>query len=359
MSKLPDAAQLPAAPLHVSPCPEGTSLHLEGQSLCVASPVDFTEACFCVPALRALMHFKPQSTIAILCPESQQALWQVMPELNHVISYRDDASARQIQGLLADFEPKFESAVIWEAGKAARALAHAGVTQRLGYPASGLEKLLTDVVSVANAPGPIEHRVRHYLNFVEKLGADGFVKANFLKPPMSAAPEKLRIVIAPLSEYGSAYQWPVERFKEVMDVMDSRYSGIEWIILGGGSVEQKSDARVELEAMSPGRVKNDAKDLDQARVLETLKKSTALLACDGELAHVAAHVGLPAAVVFGPNEPEWRRPLGAQSLVIREHVACSPCYLAKCPLDHRCQLQVSVEMVVASLEDAIKLRQEQ
>ncbi len=71
---------------------------------------------------------------------------------------------------------------------------------------------------------------------------------------------------------------------------------------------------------------------------------------------MAAHVGLPAAVVFGPNEPEWKRPLGKQSRVIREHVACSPCYLPKCPMDLRCQDEVTPEMVAVALEEALVVR---
>ena len=73
---------------------------------------------------------------------------------------------------------------------------------------------------------------------------------------------------------------------------------------------------------------------------------------------MAAHIGLPAAVIFGPNAPEWKRPLGKQSIVVRDHVACSPCFLDKCPLDSRCQTQVTVDMVVDALEQALRLRQE-
>ena len=348
MSKLPEAV----------PCPDKPPLHLKGGYLCVAAPVDLTEACFSVPAVRALRRFRPLSTMAVLCPESQQGLWASMPEVNHVIVYQDEASARQIARILTDFEITFESAVVWEAGKPAKALARVGVLQRLGYPASGLEKLLTDVVTVARVPGPIEHRVRYYLNFVDQLGGDVFVRGNFEYAALPIPPEKPRIVIAPLSEYGSAYQWPVERFIDVIDAMDASHPGINWEILGTDAGHDKTDARMTLEALAAGKARNLPGKLNLVKVIEALSKSSAMLACDGEIAHIAAHIGLPAAVIFGPNEPEWKRPLGKQSLVIREHVACSPCYLAECPLDHRCQHEVSVEQVVNSLQEALKLRLE-
>ncbi len=346
MSKLPDAV----------PCPEKPPLHLKGGYLCVAAPTNYTEACFSAPAVRALRGVGPQSTMVILCSESQESLWNTMPELNDVITYPNKASAKHIARILASKDVKFESSISWEAGEAAKAFARADVLQRLGYPAAGLEKFLTDKVEVVLSPGPIEHRVRHYLNFVSKLGGDAFVRANFQTPPLAPAPERLLIALSPASEYGAAYQWPIERYKEVVDIMDGRYPDIEWAIVGGDSPKGKSDVCAELGVMLGDRAKNFSKDWDREKTIQSLPYSSVLLACDGEMAHLAAHVGLPAVVIFGPNEPDWKRPLGKQSRVLREHVACSPCYLEKCPLDHRCQSAVTAEMVVVELEAALAVR---
>ena len=81
------------------------------------------------------------------------------------------------------------------------------------------------------------------------------------------------------------------------------------------------------------------------------------MASDGEVAHWAAHIGLPAVVIFGPGEPDWMRPLGKQSRVVRERAACSPCYLSKCPLDHRCLNEIRVEDVEMALESSLAERE--
>lgn len=348
MSKLPQAV----------PCPDKPPLHLRGGYLCVASPLDITEACFSVPAVRALRHFRPHATIAILCPKSQEPVWRSVSQLNHVLVYEDGASVGDIAALLKGFEITFESVVLWEAGNAAKAFARLKTMQRLGYPAPSLKACLTDEVGAPDSPGPVEHRVRYYLNFVRMLGGDAFVTASFERPPLPPPPSRPRIVIVPSSEYGDSYQWPLERFVEVVQLMNDCYADIEWIIHGLKNSEKRQDLHAELAGMLDDGVQNLAGKLNLEKTLNLLASSSAVLACDGALAHLAAHLGVPAAVIFGPNEPEWKRPLGKQSLVVREHVACSPCYQAQCPLDMRCLLKLSADAVFEQLHRALRSRHE-
>lgn len=345
-SKLPDAAPIPDRP----------PLHLKGGYLCIAAPVSLTEACFSVPAVRALRHFRPQATMAVVCPQSQAPLWQTMEELNEVIAYPDNASSRQIAKLLKGRAAPFESSVSWEAGEAAAAFHRAGVLQRLGYPAKGLEKHLTDPVTVPLQPGPVEHRVRHYLNLVQRLGGNPFVRKTFQTPPLAPAPAKLRIALAPASEYGATHQWPLERFKELVETLGRETGGVDWVILSSGPRTGGNTTAPEnagLAALLEGKAEDFTGEWTMEKTIEGLRHCSALVSCDNELAHLAAHAGLPAVVVFGPNEPAWKRPLGKQCRIVREHVACSPCFLAKCPLDMRCQEAVTVDAVCRELRAAL------
>ena len=49
-----------------------------------------------------------------------------------------------------------------------------------------------------------------------------FVRSSFEMPALPEPPEKVKIALAPFSEYGSAYQWPVERFLQVIDILNER-----------------------------------------------------------------------------------------------------------------------------------------
>jgi heptosyltransferase-2 len=70
-----------------------------------------------------------------------------------------------------------------------------------------------------------------------------------------------------------------------------------------------------------------------------------VIAADGSLPHLAAHVGATCVVLFGPNDPAWKRPLGRRHAIVRRDVECAPCLLAKCPLDLRCQIELESERV--------------
>ena len=66
---------------------------------------------------------------------------------------------------------------------------------------------------------------------------------------------------------------------------------------------------------------------------------------DSGAMHVAGAVGLPVVGIFGPTDPEATRPATPRFTLIREPVACSPCLLRHCPIDHRCMTRISAEQV--------------
>jgi ADP-heptose:LPS heptosyltransferase len=79
-----------------------------------------------------------------------------------------------------------------------------------------------------------------------------------------------------------------------------------------------------------------------------------VVAADGSLPHLAAHVGSTCVTLFGPNDPAWKRPLGKRHAVVRRHVECAPCLLAKCPMDLRCQKELEAERVWIALRGKLE-----
>jgi heptosyltransferase-2 len=69
---------------------------------------------------------------------------------------------------------------------------------------------------------------------------------------------------------------------------------------------------------------------------------------DSGAMHVAAAVGLPVVAIFGPTDPHGTAPITPRCTVVQEKPYCSPCFLRRCPIDHRCMTSVRPEAVEAA-----------
>src|SRR5262249_59340099 len=87
-----------------------------------------------------------------------------------------------------------------------------------------------------------------------------------------------------------------------------------------------------------------------------LAQASLLISNDTGAAHMAAALGLPTVVVFGPTEHFATRPYSDQATIVRHPVECSPCMLRDCPIDHRCMTGVQVAQVKEAVERLLGLR---
>src|SRR6185312_3715286 len=75
---------------------------------------------------------------------------------------------------------------------------------------------------------------------------------------------------------------------------------------------------------------------------------------DSGAMHVAGAVGLPVIGIFGPTDPAGTCPVTPQFTLIREPVSCSPCFLRRCPIDHRCMTRIEVNSVFDAAQRALQ-----
>lgn len=303
---------------------------LDSGPLIIASPLATDEACFSVPAVRALHFAQPDRPLTILCPEEQAEIWKTVTGITEVIPHSASASARKIAKLIGNFS----QSLAWEDSAAAAAFTRKGITKRIGPSLDKLQKQLSNPVEIHQRSGPVEHRVKDYLMLAEKLGTQPYDAINFQPAPRPALLTQLRIGVVPGSDYGPSAEWPLERFRELIN-----YRAAEYLIFD-----------------APGRPTAAKKLSDLGQVVRNEDALRELVSChlviasDGSIPHLAAHLGTPCVIIFGPNEPAWKRPLGTIHRVVHERVACSSCFLDKCPLDHRCLNEISVGQVNAELE---------
>ena len=293
------------------------------RDLLVAAPERWDEACFAVPALRALM--ASGLGIGVLCREEQREFWKTLPGLE-VLAFPEKAKSR---AAAAEIRGNWQAALVWEAGFAAEAVMAAAVPRRLGPAGTKLKKLVTHPLGLSEKP--LEHRVRFYLSAVEEMGV-ATLNPEFFAPAASGIePLPGAILVCPDSDFGPSHEWLLERWVEIGRdlVVGGRkltVAGFE----GGRGLGKRLAAN-----LGKGVEFFDASPL--AGALPLLAAHGLVIAADGSLPHLAAHAGATCVTFFGPNDPAWKRPLGRRHAVVRRHVECAPCLLAKCPMNMRCQ----------------------
>ena len=294
-------------------------------------------------------------------------LFADQPVADRVIAYQSDGAHRGLLGrwaLARELRRKrFDLAVLFPNSVDAAVIPWlAGIPRRVGTPTECRRLLLTHPVH--EAPHPTErHQVFRYLAVVRSLGADGDPTPRLaVAPEAQQAADRLLaeagvdpgtccLAMNPGSIYGSAKRWPAERFAATADVLADRWGAR--VLLVGSSREA-----AVLEVGCPGDAAHEPIRLwgrtDLRTLAAVLRRSRLLLTNDTGTMHVAAAVGAPVVAVFGPTDAEATGPCGSRARLIREPVACSPCLLRECPIDHRCMTGVTVAQVVQAAEELVK-----
>jgi ADP-heptose:LPS heptosyltransferase len=302
------------------------------RDLLVAAPERWDEACFAMPAVRAMM--ASGLGVGVLCRDAASAFWQTQPGLEVLPvpeKTKPKVAAAQIRG-------NWRAALAWEPGFAAEAFALAGIERRLG-PDSGrkLRKHLTHPLACAEKP--LEHRVRFYLSAAEEMGLATEQAGFFAPAPLGIDPVAGAVLLGPDSDYGPSHEWPLDRWQEIARKLLDGGRQVAVTGLPGG----RNLGRTLAERLGGDVGFSLAEPL--AGMLPMLATKALVITADGSLPHLAAFAGSTCVTLFGPNDPTWKRPLGRRHAVVQRHVECAPCLLAKCPLDMRCQSELETERV--------------
>ena len=313
-----------------------------GGGMLIAAPGRWDEACFSLPALRALL--ASGVGVGVLCEAGQRGYWETLPGLT-VLDFPPKTKPRVLAGELAG---RWQAALLWEPGVAADASVRARIARRLGPNEKPLKKHLTHPVELVAAARPLEHRVRHYLALVESLGLDTSQAGIFAPVALGLPRQPQALLLSPDSDFGPSHEWPLERWTELARALQAA----GWSLTIAGLAQGGRVAEVLLDRLG-GRLPF-LRTASLANALPLLAEQAWVVAADGSLPHLAAHVGTRCVTLFGPNDPAWKRPLGRNHITLRRHVPCAPCFLAKCPMDGRCQTELTVERVLASVSECLK-----
>ena len=112
-------------------------------------------------------------------------------------------------------------------------------------------------------------------------------------------------------------RWPMTNFFEVEAVLKS--DGLEPEFILGPAEEDLEDG-----LLHPERTVHALTDL--LDLVDLLKSAGGFIGNDSGPSHLAAFLGLPATVIFGPADFKRWTPLGRYVEIVRPVMACRPCF---------------------------------
>jgi heptosyltransferase II len=328
------------------------------------------DAVMSIPALRAIRGRWPNAEIAILARPWVADLYRGQGYADRIIAYDDKGEHEGIWGKerLAGVlrRDKFDVAVLFpNAFDAAWIVWRAGIPERIGYARDGRSWLLTQAIPVPAKGETPAHEVYDHLEllrraeWLDRLPHVDEISIRVAEEDRQKALDRLstagvrkntaRIAFAPGAAYGSAKCWEPERYAALGDRLIAEFDAD--VILFGAPQENEMAARIV------GAMRHRACNLVGTTKIGELP--ALLSACrlfignDSGAMHVAGAVGIPVMGIFGPSDPVGTRPITPQFTLIRESVECSPCFLRRCPIDHRCMTRISVERVFEAAQSLL------
>ncbi len=262
------------------------------------------DAIMALPALRAVRRRFHDAQITIVARPYVADIYRDQQLCDQLFAYDPQGLHAGFSGrerLVAQLrEQKFDIALLLQNAFEAAWLAwRASIPERIGYARDGRGFLLTRAVPVPR-PGEIPpHEKFYYLELLRRAGWLGSVQdESFID--LNVPEEKRRSAAEFLSKCGAR-------------------QGVLRIAIGAGASYGSAKSQCHL-----------------------------FIGNDSGAMHVAAAVGLPIVAVFGPTDPDGTAPVTPRCSIVRQKPYCSPCFLRRCPTDHRCMTEITAEMVEAA-----------
>jgi heptosyltransferase II len=153
-------------------------------------------------------------------------------------------------------------------------------------------------------------------------------------------------------------QWPRDRYRRLIELLLAHHPQMHLVLFGSAGEEAITQ---ELAAGLGRRVTVAAGKTTVKQVAALIEACDALVCNDSGLMHAAVAVGTPVIAIYGPTDIRRTAPLGAQNLVIRRDLPCSPCFklegdglIHQCP-HHDCLMTISPEHVFEVVNQSLEV----
>lgn len=320
------------------------------------------DAIMTLPALCAIKTRYPKAAISIVARPYVADIYRGQGICDELIAYDPRSMHKGWRGHEELAEQlrarKFDVALLLQNAFDAAWLAwRAAVPERIGYARDARSLLLTKRIAVPR-PGEIpSHETFYYLELLRRAGwIDSLPKIDEISLGVSETQKRVaeeallatgarsnafRLAIGAGASYGSAKCWPPDRFAEFANRFLSERDA-DVILFGTPAEFAVSDAIVAGMKRKPINLTGKTAISDLPALL---CQCHLFVGNDSGAMHIAAAVGLPVVAVFGPTDPAGTAPVTPRHAIVQQKPYCSPCFLKRCPTDHRCMTAITPSMV--------------
>ena len=327
--------------------------------IAIRSPNWIGDGIMSLPAIRALKDYSPRDPLTVVARNHVADIFLNIPEISGIIRIPDRMT---LGGYLRTANEirrgRFERGILLaNSFNSALLFTLAGIKERIGYDRDGRRLLLTRPVAV-EASG--DHHHAYYLRLIEnvcgrkfgRIYADNLVltagektEGKSLLNTLGIQPSRTLVALSPVSAFGSAKEWPPEKFGNLIRNLKSSWPQVEILLIGS----KKEKDKIDLIAANAGvPVYNLAGRLRLRETIVILSLCRMAVANDSGIMHIASSLRIPLIAIFGPTVPRETAPMSPEHVLLHHPPECAPCRHRECPTDHRCMQAVSVtEMLKA------------
>lgn len=289
------------------------------------------------PVLRALHNAWPQAALRALIPKGMEAMLCDHPLIKEVISV-DRQDIRQQLRLALDLRRRHFDLVLEFSGgdRGAFSAWLTGARTRLGFDQSRRSWWQRRLAFTLLAPPPPlrAHTVEKNLALIEALG----VAPRHQGPEFFWRPETATAVQALMRRYSLRSQgfvlvhpparwlfkcWTGPGYAQVIDALQADYKLP--VVITAAPIPKELDFVADILARVHTQPINLAGRLDLKALGVLIAQARLFVGVDSAPMHLAAAVGTPSVVLFGPSGPYNWRPWGEGHIVLTKDFACQPC----------------------------------
>ncbi len=315
------------------------------------------------PTLRALRRDHPQAEIDFLCSETAGAILEGNPHVTRIIRLRRRnlpyAISVEKQRLARALRSRrYDLAVLLENAPRYRdLLTRAAIPQIRSFAESPFDPLQHCIVNYSRVAGAHDLtaddlNMELHLSEIETEAAQRFL--HDLPQPRVG----IQIGYGPRRGKQNQSQrlrgWNPEHFAQLIrDLLERGAS-----IVLTGSAEDRSETQRLAQSLPSDRIRSIAGQTSVRELAAVVGSLDVLVSVDTGAAHIAAALGTPLAVLWGPAIYEQTRPVSTSSpiRIVRVSVPCAPCYgtpLMKSCSRNICMEGISPALALEAVEDLL------